>query len=166
MVWRIKQCKQMRILYLIETSIQNGTIKNVIDRSCFENKQISDLVKEKVDNANKNSSLKTETNIYQVTLFQSENEIPILNPDAEDEVKQFEKYHHYDSEKAKKLQERLVQCCIDYIRETGDTEIEEVDFRADSLQESAKKGTWQPCTDSLIEMNTFDILPRINSWDS
>ena len=92
----------MRNLYLIETSIKNGTIKNVIDRSCFENKQISELVKEKVDNANKNSSLKTETNIYQVTLFQNENEIPILNPEAEDEVKHFEKYHHYGSEKAKK----------------------------------------------------------------
>lgn len=145
----------MRNLYLIETSTVNGTIFNPIDRSCVDNKETADLVKEKVIEANKDNPIHVVTEVYPVVFFQNENEIPILNPEAEDEVKQFKRYKHYGSEKAKKLQERLVQCCIDYIRETGDTEIEEVDFRADLLQESAKKGTWQPCTDSLIEMNTY-----------
>ena len=46
------------------------------------------------------------------------------------------------------LQKRLMQTCIDYINEIGDEHIEEVSFRADSLQCSSKKGEWQPDTDS------------------
>lgn len=53
---------------------------------------------------------------------------------------------------ALKLQERLVQTCIDFINEYKDDEqvkeIQMVEFRADCLQESAKHGKWQPCTDS------------------
>ena len=53
---------------------------------------------------------------------------------------------------AKELQDRLVQCCIDYIKETGDTNIDRVTFTADALQESSKYGSWQPCTDSTCEL--------------
>ena len=53
---------------------------------------------------------------------------------------------------ALKLQERLVQTCIDFINEHKDDEqvkeIQTIEFRADCLQESAKHGEWQPCTDS------------------
>jgi hypothetical protein len=53
---------------------------------------------------------------------------------------------------ALKLQERLVQTCIDFINEHKDDEqirqIERVEFSADCLQTSAKHGEWQPCTDS------------------
>lgn len=52
-----------------------------------------------------------------------------------------------------KLQERLVQTCIDFINEHKDDEqakeIQMVEFRADNLQESAKYGEWQSCTDSF-----------------
>ena len=57
-----------------------------------------------------------------------------------------------DYEIARALQERLVQCCIDFIRETGNKEISKVIFTADSLQTSAKAGSWQPCTDSTCEL--------------
>ena len=53
---------------------------------------------------------------------------------------------------ARELQERLVQCCIDYIKETGDTNIDRVIFTADALQESSKYGSWQACTDSTCEL--------------
>lgn len=53
---------------------------------------------------------------------------------------------------AKELQERLVQCCIDYIKETGDTNIDRVIFTVDALQESSKYGSWQACTDSTCEL--------------
>ena len=53
---------------------------------------------------------------------------------------------------ARQLQERLVQCCIDFIKETGDTRIDRVSFTADCLQESSKHGSWQPCTDSTCEL--------------
>jgi len=53
---------------------------------------------------------------------------------------------------ALKLQERLVQTCIDFINEHKDDEqvkqIEIVDFNVDNLQFSAKEGSWQPDTDS------------------
>jgi hypothetical protein len=53
---------------------------------------------------------------------------------------------------ARQLQERLVQCCIDFIKETGDTQIDRVKFTADCLQESSKHGSWQSCTDSTCEL--------------
>lgn len=53
---------------------------------------------------------------------------------------------------ARELQERLVQCCIDYIKEIGDTNIDRVIFTADALQESSKYGSWQACTDSTCEI--------------
>ena len=53
---------------------------------------------------------------------------------------------------ALKLQERLVQTCIDFINEHKDDEqvkqIELVEFSVDGLQFSAKEGSWQPDTDS------------------
>lgn len=59
---------------------------------------------------------------------------------------------------ARELQERLVQCCIDYINEIDNKDIDRVIFSADCLQESAKAGYWQPCTDSTCELqkNTDD----------
>ena len=56
------------------------------------------------------------------------------------------------SKLAYELQKRLVQCCLDYINETGNTEIWRVNFTADCLQESAKYKSWQPCTDSTCEI--------------
>lgn len=55
-------------------------------------------------------------------------------------------------ELAKELQERLVQTCLDFIREKGDKYIWRVEFTADGLQESAKEGKWMPCTDSFITL--------------
>ena len=66
---------------------------------------------------------------------------------------------------AAKLQERLVQTCIDFINEHKDDEqikkIEMVDFNVDSLQESAKHGEWQPCTDSYCALHGAP-----ESWNS
>lgn len=58
---------------------------------------------------------------------------------------------------ALKLQERLVQTCIDFINEHKDDEqvqeIQMVEFRVDCLQESAKHDEWQPCTDSYCALH-------------
>ena len=61
-----------------------------------------------------------------------------------------------DYEIARALQERLVQCCIDFIRETGNKEISKVIFTADNLQHSAMEKSWQPCTDSTCELQICD----------
>lgn len=50
----------------------------------------------------------------------------------------------------KELQEILVQTCIDYINEHHISDLEEVEFNADSLQYSANHKKWMPSTDSMI----------------
>lgn len=58
---------------------------------------------------------------------------------------------------ARELQDRLVQCCLDFINEKGvdASKIDRVMFTADCLQESAKYGSWQACTDSTCELETW-----------
>ena len=57
---------------------------------------------------------------------------------------------------ALKLQERLVQTCIDFINEHKDDEqvkeIQIVQFKVDNLQISAEVGSWQPATDSYCAL--------------
>lgn len=57
---------------------------------------------------------------------------------------------------ARELQERLVQCCIDFIREKHDCNIERVGFTADALQISARHGKWTPATDSTCTLEGYD----------
>ena len=63
---------------------------------------------------------------------------------------------------ALKLQERLVQTCIDFINEHKDDkqvkEIQIVEFNVDGLQFSAKEGSWQPYTDSSCIVQGRHIL--------
>jgi len=78
--------------------------------------------------------------------------------------------HKLTSEEIKKLQDILVQTCIDFINENNIDDLEEVDFRVDMLQESAKYGSWQPCTDSSISGygingdNACDERILLESW--
>lgn len=59
-------------------------------------------------------------------------------------------------EKARELQKRLVDCCVKFINETGDIDIDMVKFTADSLQDSAQFGEWHPSTDSCLEIYGID----------
>lgn len=58
---------------------------------------------------------------------------------------------------ALKLQERLVQTCIDFINEHKDDklvkEIQMVEFTADNLQESAESNAWLSGTDSYCGLH-------------
>ena len=54
-----------------------------------------------------------------------------------------------------KLQDRLVQCCIDFINENNLGDLERVDFTADGLQISSEFGKWSPSTDSFISGSEF-----------
>lgn len=53
------------------------------------------------------------------------------------------------------LQDRLVQCCIDFINENNLGDLERVDFNADGLQISSEFGKWSPSTDSFISGSEF-----------
>ena len=61
-----------------------------------------------------------------------------------------------DNKLARALQEKLIQCCIDFINENGDHFIDRVIFTADNLQHSAVEKSWQPCTDSTCELQIWD----------
>ena len=58
---------------------------------------------------------------------------------------------------ARELQERLVQCCIDFIREKKLDDVERVCFTADALHASAEAGEWTYHTDSTCELQGYDI---------
>ena len=58
---------------------------------------------------------------------------------------------------AYELQKRLIQCCIDFIQETGNEDINEVLFNVNGLQISADVGNWQPGTDSECTVNGWDV---------
>lgn len=68
--------------------------------------------------------------------------------------------------KAKRLQERLVQTCIDFLKEEGDNDIWAVEFNVDDLQESKEHGQWCPSSDSYIRLiglkfkNEDDKFPK------
>ena len=53
------------------------------------------------------------------------------------------------------LQDRLIQCCIDFINENNLGDLERVDFTADGLQISSEFGKWSPATDSFISGSEF-----------
>lgn len=65
-----------------------------------------------------------------------------------------------DNKLASNLQDRLVQCCIDYIKETGNMNIESVRFSVNGLQWSAECGGWHPGTDSActIENSQNEVI--------
>ena len=56
------------------------------------------------------------------------------------------------TEDIKALQERLVQCCIDFIKERNLTDIDEVSFNVDGLRDSIEFGEWTPGMDSHISI--------------
>lgn len=52
----------------------------------------------------------------------------------------------------KELQQILVQTCIDYIRKNNLTDVYEVNFSVDGLEESFEYGEWTPGIDSSISV--------------
>lgn len=56
----------------------------------------------------------------------------------------------------KELHNTLVQTCINFICSHHIEDIEELEFRADSLQESAKYVKWMPCTDSSLTVYGYE----------
>lgn len=57
----------------------------------------------------------------------------------------------------KDLQERLVQCCIDFIKERNLTEIWGISLSVDGLQESVEYGEWMGSTDSHITIEGLQM---------
>lgn len=69
----------MKKIYLLEVYTYNGTIKNTIDVSAFNDGDVAELVKKKIDKVNANSPLKAHTSISEIDLYNKISEIPVLN---------------------------------------------------------------------------------------
>lgn len=50
----------------------------------------------------------------------------------------------------KELQQRLVQTCVDFVKEKNLTDIDAVRFNVDGLEDSIEFGEWTPGMDSYI----------------
>lgn len=61
------------------------------------------------------------------------------------------------TEDIKELQSRLVQCCIDFIKERNLTDIWDVGFSVDGLTESIEFGEWTPGMDSYISVEGLQM---------
>ena len=57
------------------------------------------------------------------------------------------------TEDIKELQSRLVQCCIDFIKERNLTDIWDVGFSVDGLTDAIEFGEWTPGMDSYISVD-------------
>ncbi len=56
----------------------------------------------------------------------------------------------------KELHNTLVQTCINFLCSHHIEDVDEIEFRADSLQESAKYVKWMPCTDSSLVVYRYE----------
>lgn len=65
-------------------------------------------------------------------------------------MEQTNETHSLSKKDIKELQEVLVQACIDFINDRHIDDLDEIRFSMDMIQESARFGKWQPCTDSSI----------------
>lgn len=57
----------------------------------------------------------------------------------------------------KELQSRLVQCCIDFIKERNLTDIWDVGFNVDGLTDAIEFGEWTPGMDSHISVEGLQM---------
>ena len=61
----------------------------------------------------------------------------------------------------KELQSRLVQCCIDFIKERNLTDIWGVGFNVDGLTDAIEFGEWTPGMDSYISVEGLQMDEKL-----
>ena len=66
----------------------------------------------------------------------------------------------------KELQKRLVQACIDFIKEKNLTDIDAVHFNVDGLEDSIRFGEWTPGMDSYIGVEGLQPISPLNKCDA
>ncbi len=65
----------------------------------------------------------------------------------------------------KELQQRLVQTCIDFIKEKNLTDIDAVRFNVDGLEDSIEFGEWTPGMDSYIGVEGLQAVSLLDRYD-
>ena len=69
------------------------------------------------------------------------------------------------TEDIKELQVRLVQTCIDFVKEKNLTDIDAVRFNVDGLEDSIEFGEWTPGMDSYIGVEGLQPISLLNRYD-
>lgn len=136
-------------IYLVKTTLWNGTIPNVIDVSAFLSKALAEDVKEAVEKANSNSEYKVTVGIETADLFTHEGEVPILNTDKYDG-----KYGFDDDNPIEAMHNAMVGMAVAAASTFKDSMVDTVTFNADNIQASVKDGKWVPATDSHLALFT------------
>ena len=67
----------MKTIYLLTTKLMNGTVTLSSISSCYSGKDLAERVKVAVDEANSGKNVISD--ITEVTLYDDDSEIPILN---------------------------------------------------------------------------------------
>lgn len=65
----------------------------------------------------------------------------------------------------RELQKKLVQTCIDFIKEKNLTDIDAVRFNVDGLEDSIEFGEWTPGMDSYIGVEGLQPISSLNKYD-
>ena len=65
----------------------------------------------------------------------------------------------------KELQQKLVQTCIDFIKEKNLTDIDAVRFNVDGLEDSIEFGEWTPGMDSYIGVEGLQDESYLDRYD-
>ena len=65
----------------------------------------------------------------------------------------------------KELQVRLVQTCVDFIKERNLTDIDAVRFNVDGLEDSIEFGEWTPGMDSYIGVEGLQSISLLDRYD-
>ena len=141
----------MVTIYLLTTTVWNGTVQLKTDLAAFLSKDSADKAKEAVDKANGNSDYRVTTQVQAVDLFTHDDEVPILNPGEYDP-----KYGFGDKDPVEAMHNDLVAMAIATIKQNGTTTVDTIELMADNLQESTKAGKWVPATDSHLALFASD----------
>lgn len=73
----------MKKLYLVTTTMWNGTVPMGSFSCAVTTNEIAEKAKKAVDEANKSATMDSSTEVQEITLYESEEEVPILNKNEE-----------------------------------------------------------------------------------
>lgn len=138
-------------IYIVKTTLWNGAIQNVIDVSAFLSKALAEEVKEAVEKANSKIEHEVTVGIETVSLFTSDDEVPILNTDKYDG-----KYGFDGDDPIEAMHNAMVGVAVAAASTFKDSMVDTVTFNADNIHESVKAGKWVPATDSHLALFTSE----------
>lgn len=138
-------------IYLVKTTMWNGTVPTNADISAFLSKETAEKARDAVEKANENSDMKVTAKIETADLFTHEDEVPILNPEACDS-----KYGFAEDDPIEAMHNAMVGMAVAAASTFKDSLVDTVTFSADNIQESVKAGKWVPATDSHLALFTSE----------